>query len=74
MKSFVDNFRLKLIVYQKPGLFFKESKVLGVPTQEKFTIIYIYIYIYADICIDIYIYIYIYMCCWFEDGLVGFLV
>ena len=72
MESSVDNFRLKLIVYQKPGLFFKESKVLGVPTQEKFTIIYIYIYIYADICIDIYIYIY--MCCWFEDGLVGFIV
>ena len=38
MKSSVDNFRLKLIVYQKPGLFFKESKVLRVPTQEEFII------------------------------------
>ena len=26
MKSFADNFKLKLIVYQEPGLFFKESK------------------------------------------------
>ena len=58
MESSVDNFRLKLIVYQKPGLFFKESKVLGVPTQEKFTIIYIYIYI----CRYMYRYIYIYIC------------
>ena len=60
MESSTDNFRLKLIVYQKPGLFFKESKsfrgsrrILPFSSSE---IIYMYMYLY----IYTYTYIYIY--------------
>ena len=38
MEISVDNFRVKLIVYQEPGHFSEESKVLGVPSQEEFMI------------------------------------
>ena len=67
----METFRLKLIIHQKPGLFFKESKsswsfnsraVYHFPLKLN-TYIYIYVYIYIHIYTHIYkcIYIYIHM-------------
>lgn len=48
MEISVDNFRVKLIVYQEPGHFSEESKVLGVPSQEEFMIfLWNFIYMYV---------------------------